>query len=327
MADCTIKALKQRLLQCAGVILLVAGAPQGDGGLSYDYHRQSCPGLEATVKKATLPVLIADPRSPAAVLRLFFHDCQVQGCDASILLDSDDSRGIASEMESTRNFGIIGVVKSIVEAACPGQVSCADIIVLAAREAVVRSGGPWIAVPLGRKDSTTASNRRADEFLPSSSIGVDGALQMFMSKGMSVEESVAILGAHTIGAGHFLNMVRRSLYNSKMDDENTDPRFEALLGLKCPTQGPPTNHTVILNDLTTLLFDNQYYKDATNGRGLFTIDAAISTDPRTASYVKLFAEDQRYFFRVFSLAFVKLSSAVVLTGEEGEVRRRCNQVN
>ena len=86
------------------------------------------------------------------------------------------------------------MVKSIVEAACPGQVSCADIIVLAAREAVVRSGGPWIAVPLGRKDSTTASNRRADEFLPSSSIGVDGALQMFMSKGMSVEESVAILG-------------------------------------------------------------------------------------------------------------------------------------
>ncbi|XP_073117105.1 peroxidase 29-like [Elaeis guineensis] len=296
MADCTIKALKLRLLQCVAVILLVIGAPGGDGGLSSDYYRQSCPDLETTVRKAILPIFIADPRSPAAFLRLFFHDCQVQGCDASILLDSDDSRGIASEMESTRNFGIrnreyIGVVKSIVEAVCPGQVSCADIIVLAAREAVVRSGGPWIAVPLGRKDSTTASNRRADEFLPSSSIGVDGALQMFMSKGMSVEESVAILGAHTIGAGHCLNIVHR-LYNSKLDHENIDPRFEAQLRLKCPTQVPSTNHTVMLNDLTALLFDNQYYRDAIGGRGLFTIDAAISADPRTASYVKLFAEDQ-----------------------------------
>lgn len=122
-----------------------------------------------------------------------------QGCDASILLDSDDSRGIASEMEASKNFGIrgreaIARIKSIVEALCPGQVSCADILALAAREAVAYSGGPRITIPLGRKDSTTGSRLRADEELPSPNVGLDGAMRMFRADGMNAEETVAIMG-------------------------------------------------------------------------------------------------------------------------------------
>lgn len=102
-------------------------------------------------------------------------------------------------MISSRNFGIrkrevIDHIKSAVEVACPGQVSCADIIALAARESVALSGGPHIAIPLGRKDSRTSSSGTADARLPSPGISVDEFLQIFSSKGMSVEESVAILG-------------------------------------------------------------------------------------------------------------------------------------
>lgn len=123
----------------------------------------------------------------------------LQGCDASILLDSDSNQGITSETLSNKNFGIkhresIEKIKLIVEALCPGQVSCADILALAAREAVAYAGGPHILIPLGRKDSTTSSNLRADASLPSASVGVDGALGVFMAMGMNVEETVAILG-------------------------------------------------------------------------------------------------------------------------------------
>ena len=124
----------------------------------------------------------------------------MQGCDASILLDSNYlAHSHSSEMKSSRNFGIrkretISYIKSILEEECPGQVSCADIIVLAAKESVSFSGGPHIEIPLGRKDSRTCSFHEADAKLPSPIITVDEFISIFMSIGMNIEESVSILG-------------------------------------------------------------------------------------------------------------------------------------
>ena len=63
----------------------------------------------------------------------------LQGCDASVLLDAID--GIDSEKEAPPNetlkgFDLIDIIKSDLEEACPGVVSCADVLVLAARESV-----------------------------------------------------------------------------------------------------------------------------------------------------------------------------------------------
>ena len=64
----------------------------------------------------------------------------LQGCDGSILLD--DSANITSEKNavpnrnSVRGFEVIDSIKSAVENSCPSVVSCADILTIAATEAV-----------------------------------------------------------------------------------------------------------------------------------------------------------------------------------------------
>lgn len=61
---------------------------------------------------------------------------------------------------------------------------------------MAHAGGPRVpGVPLGRRDATAASTRDADAQLPSCFLGIDGALRLFTAHGMTVEETVAILGS------------------------------------------------------------------------------------------------------------------------------------
>lgn len=65
----------------------------------------------------------------------------IQGCDASVLLDSNGE--ISSEkqagpnMNSLRGFEVIDEIKYLLEESCPYTVSCADILAIAARDSVV----------------------------------------------------------------------------------------------------------------------------------------------------------------------------------------------
>ncbi|CAN6270209.1 unnamed protein product [Urochloa humidicola] len=84
-----------------------------------------------------------DPRMAASLLRMHFHDCFVQGCDASVLLDADGSGRFTTEKrsnpnkDSLRGFEVIDEIKDALEHACPHVVSCADIVAVAARDSVV----------------------------------------------------------------------------------------------------------------------------------------------------------------------------------------------
>jgi peroxidase len=59
-----------------------------------------------------------------------------QGCDASILLNGPGTEKTAVQNTGMFAYDFIDDVKSQLEAACPGVVSCADIIVAATRDAV-----------------------------------------------------------------------------------------------------------------------------------------------------------------------------------------------
>lgn len=61
----------------------------------------------------------------------------MKGCDASILLDVPSSEKNAGANQSVRGYELIDDIKAALEKACPGLVSCADIIVAATRDAVV----------------------------------------------------------------------------------------------------------------------------------------------------------------------------------------------
>ncbi len=75
--------------------------------------------------------------------------------------------------------------------------------------------------------------------------------------------------------------------------------------------------------VTSLTFDNQYFKNLQVGLGLFTSDESLLTDSRTQRLVKLFAEDQDKFFKQFGVSFRKMGKINVLTGTQGQVRKQC----
>ena len=70
----------------------------------------------------------------------FFFLPLLQGCDASLLIDDTPNmlgeKLALSNINSLRSFEVVDEVKEALEKACPGIVSCADIIIMAARDAV-----------------------------------------------------------------------------------------------------------------------------------------------------------------------------------------------
>ena len=123
-----------------------APAPHGDdvygqGPLNYDFYATTCPTFQTIVQQQVAAAIAADPLSPAELLRLFFHDCFVHGCDASVLLKStyaNLAERDASDNVTLGKFSVIDAIKAELEAACPGTVSCADILAAAAAEAVLQ---------------------------------------------------------------------------------------------------------------------------------------------------------------------------------------------
>ncbi|OEL16091.1 Peroxidase 1 [Dichanthelium oligosanthes] len=175
------------------VLVVVSSGSGAAGQLDIGYYNKTCPAVEQIVRAETTRIVSASPDLAAALLRLHYHDCFVQGCDASVLLDS--TAGATAEKDakpngSLRGFDSVARVKDKLERACPGVVSCADILALMARDAVALSRGPSWPVALGR----TSSAANCGE-LPPLQGDVNLMIQAFAAKGLDVKDLVALLAS------------------------------------------------------------------------------------------------------------------------------------
>ncbi|KAJ1684809.1 hypothetical protein LUZ63_016199 [Rhynchospora breviuscula] len=304
-------------------------------GLCPEYYQFTCPQADEIVISVLKEAIAKDPRMAASLLRLHFHDCFVQGCDASVLLD--DSHYIVSEKNakpnknSLRGFQVIDQIKERLEEACPNTVSCADIIALAARGSTILSGGPTWKLPLGRKDSKTASLKGANANIPPPNSTIQNLITLFARQGLDQGDLAALSGGHTIGVARCVNFKQR-LYNqigNSKPDETLERSFYYSLERVCPRTGGDNNISP-LDYASPVKFDNYYYKSILEQRGLLNSDEVLLTgnDQFVAGLVKSYAEDEALFFDRFSKSMVKMGQINPLTGyNQGEVRKNCRRVN
>jgi len=305
----------------------VNALPSPVAGLSWTFYSTTCPTLESIVWQRMAVYLNTDITQAAGLLRLHFHDCFVQGCDGSVLLNSTSGEQTTPPNLSLRAqaFKIINDIKANVEAACSGIVSCADIVALAARDSVAMAGGPYYSIPLGRRDSLTFANLSTTlANLPAPTSNVTELISVLGPKGLNFTDLVALSGGHTIGRGNCSSFQNR-LYNSttgiSSQDPTLDQSFAKNLYLTCPTN--TTVNTTNLDILTPNVFDNKYYVNLLNEQTLFTSDQTLYTDTRTRAIVINFALSQNLFFQQFVLSMIKMGQLDVLTGSEGEIRNTC----
>ncbi|KAI9113434.1 hypothetical protein K1719_015361 [Acacia pycnantha] len=301
--------------------------------LNYRFYDATCPNLSGIVRSNVWSAISNESRMAASLLRLHFHDCFVNGCDGSVLLDDTSTfkgeKSAIPNKNSVRGFEVIDTIKSALEKACPSTVSCADIVTLAAREAVYISGGPLWPVPLGRRDGRTANETEANN-LPSPFEPLQNIIDKFINKGLDINDVVTLSGAHTFGFAQCFTFKSR-LFNFGGSADKSDPTMDTSLVQSlqklCPNQNDSDTKLAPLDPATTNRFDNMYYRNLVSNSGLLQSDQALMSDNRTTSLVLNYSKYPFLFLRDFALSMEKMGRIGVLTGQEGEIRKNCRVQN
>ncbi|KAM3281950.1 peroxidase P7 precursor [Capsicum chacoense] len=305
-------------------LLIVSSSAQ----LSTNFYSKSCPNLFQTVKSTVQSAINRETRMGASLLRLFFHDCFVNGCDGSLLLDDTSSftgeKRAAPNVNSVRGFEVIDNIKSAVEKACPGVVSCADILAITARDSVVILGGPNWNVKLGRRDARTASQGAANSSIPPPTSNLNQLISSFSAVGLSTRDMVALSGAHTIGQARCTSF-RARIYN---ETNSIDSSFATTRQRNCPrNSGSGDNNLAPLDLQTPTKFDNNYFKNLVSKRGLLHSDQQLFNGGSADSIVTSYSNNPTSFSSDFVTAMIKMGDNRPLTGSNGEIRKNCRTRN
>ncbi|XP_069150885.1 uncharacterized protein [Solanum lycopersicum] len=312
-------------------ILVFVAIGHSNGQLRKDFYKSSCPQAEQIVQNITWKRVATNSTLPAKLLRMHFHDCFVRGCDGSILIDStanNSAEKAAIPNLSLGGFDVIDEIKTALENTCQGVVSCADILTLAARDSVsFQFKKPMWEVVTGRRDGRISKSSEALSEIPSPFFNFTSLKQSFANKSLTVHDLVVLSGGHTIGVGH-CNLFSNRLYNftGKGDsDPSLNSTYVTFLKTKC--QSLLDNTTIVEMDPgSSLTFDNNYFSVLKQQKGLFQSDAALLTNKGAKNIVDEMLIDGK-FFTEFSQSMKRMGAIGVLTGSNGEIRKKCNVVN
>ncbi|KDP35389.1 hypothetical protein JCGZ_10373 [Jatropha curcas] len=319
---------------CFIVILLLSIFVLCNAQLSQNFYSKTCPNVESIVRSAVQQKFKQTFVTVPATLRLFFHDCFVRGCDASVLLASPSNK---AEKDHPDNLSLAGdgfdtvvKAKAAVDSVpqCRNKVSCADILALATRDVVNLAGGPFYNVELGRRDGRISTIASVQHKLPSPNFNLDQLNSMFASHGLTQTDMIALSGAHTLGFSHCGRFSKR-IYNFsplKKIDPTLNLQYAMQLRQMCPVKVDP-RIAINMDPTTPQTFDNAYYRNLQQGKGLFSSDQILFTDSRSKATVNLFASNNGAFQNAFVSAITKLGRIGVLTGNQGEIRTDCTRIN
>ncbi|KMS97201.1 hypothetical protein BVRB_7g177530 [Beta vulgaris subsp. vulgaris] len=287
-------------------LMLLTLVSQCHGKLYVGYYNGKCwkYNVEEIIFNVVKAKYMKDPTIVAGLVRLHFHDCIVRGCDASVLLDGPKSEKAAAPNQSLKSFDVVDAAKAAVEEYCPGVVSCADVLTIAARTSIFLAG----------------------EYMPARD-----AINLFDSKGISKEDFVVLLGGgHSIGTVHCDKFKHRlyNFHNTGKPDARINNGMLYTLRKICPKKSYSNNKLYFdYNPRSHYRVDNGFMKHLLFNHGLLEVDANIATSPLTNSIVKKLAYAPGYFDNKFGPAMVKMGRIGVLTGNHGEVRKYCGAVN
>ncbi|MCL7033747.1 hypothetical protein MKW94_018543 [Papaver nudicaule] len=283
-------------------------AATSSDALSTAFYHRVCPQALPTIKRVVTDAVNREHRMGASLLRLHFHDCFVNGCDASVLLDStstiDGEKTAFGNNNSLRGFEVVDRIKSEVDRVCGAQVL----------------GGQTWKVELGRRDSTTASRIDANNALPAPFMDLPALRTNFQNVGLDETGLVALSGGHAIGYSQCNNFKNR-IYN----ESNIDPVFARNRKLTCPSSGGDTRLATF--DPTAAKFDTSYFKNLVKRRGLLHSDQALFNSVSTDALVKRYSIHVGAFAADFAKSMVKMGRRKPLEGNSGQIRMNCRRAN
>jgi peroxidase len=215
---------------------------------------------------------------------------------------------------------VIDKIKQMLEAQCPGVVSCADVLAFAARDAVLFAGGPYYGVPTGRRDGSRSVFSDTFTALPAPFLNASSLISLFATHGFNVQDMVALSGGHTLGVAHC------AAFKTRLTTETAtlDSGLGSSLAAACKSGGDSATATF---DRTSTAFDGVYFKELQQRRGLLSSDQTLFESPETKQLVNMFAMNPGYFFFAFQQGMFKMGQIDLKEGDHGEVRKSCRVVN
>ncbi|GJP56398.1 hypothetical protein CLOM_g15461 [Closterium sp. NIES-68] len=225
--------------------------------------------LEAAVRRAVAKV-VTRAKAPGA-LRIVFHDAGTY----DLATNTGGMNGsVRFELQRPENDGLKRTIKVLEKVRLElgplaKVVSWADLMAVAGAHAVESCGGPHIPVRMGRKD---ASGPDPENRMPAETLNAKEVAASFKTKGFSLQETVCLLGAHTLGGKGF------------GDPTSFDNAYYSILLTK-----PWLDTSNSMADMLGL-----------------PSDRAIVDDDDCLVWINKYANDQNLFFRDFVPAYTKL---------------------